>query len=580
LPLKAAFLKAQNLQTIRFRLAAALAIALLPVLALSALQSVATYNRESQHQRDDLTEGAERSAAITRERLGGAVMVLRTWSPAASDADCAPRLRALADDLGGGARLIRYDGAGRAVCASGPVPVEATAGAPWFQALRQGRATVVSRAPTDMERTPSLLAAVAARRNGAFDGALSAILPLDALRPAARDPALPHGAEIAVTDSTGALLTSTDGAAFPPPDPRWAQTAAREGSAVFYGRDGHGRRRVFAAAPLEREGVFVLLSSPAQGIFSWARLNPIATFGLPLLAWLVAMGAVLIVTERVVIRWLGYLERIASIYAKGRFSVRPVQARNAPLEIRNLALTLDQMADAIDGRDASLRDSLAHKDALMREIHHRVKNNLQVISSLLNMQQRSLQDPAARAAMSDTRQRITALSLIYRALYQSPDLKRVDVRQFLEELIAQLVAGDAARAPLVRTELEADPLVIDPDKLAPLALWAVEAITNAQKHAFEDRGGWLRVRFKVGGAESVLEVEDDGPGADEGSMGQGVGRTLMTAFARQLRGRAEIVRGAAGGVLARLTFPTPEVGESEAQPGGRQPPANGNQAAA
>jgi two-component sensor histidine kinase len=309
----------------------------------------------------------------------------------------------------------------------------------------------------------------------------------------------------------------------------------------------------------------VLLSAPSQGVFSWARLNPFATFILPLAAWILAVIAVLVVSERVVIRWLGYLERIASIYAKGRFSVRPVQARNAPLEIRNLALTLDQMADAIDARDASLRDSLAHKDALMREIHHRVKNNLQVISSLLNMQQRSLTDPAARTAMSDTRQRITALALIYRALYQSPDLRRVDVRAFLEELIAQLVASDVGRGPMVRTELEADALTIDPDKLAPLALWAVEAITNAQKHAFSGRGGSLRVRFKVGGEESTLEVEDDGPGvaaAEAQGAGSGVGRTLMTAFARQLRGRAEIVDAPTGGVLARLIFPTPEAGDT------------------
>ena len=121
----------------------------------------------------------------------------------------------------------------------------------------------------------------------------------------------------------------------------------------------------------------------------------------------------------------------------------------------------------------------------MREIHHRVKNNLQVISSLLNMQQRALTDPAARAAMSDTRQRITALALIYRALYQSPDLRRVDLRQFLEELTAQLIAGEMRHGrPACRTELTADALEIDPDKLAPLALFAVEAITNAQKHAF------------------------------------------------------------------------------------------------
>jgi two-component sensor histidine kinase len=581
--LKAGILRGQHAQTIRFRLALALAIALLPVLVLSALQSIATYDREARHQRQDLIDGAERSAALVRARLASAAVVLRTVRPETTGVDCAARLSQLASDLGGYDRLIRFTASGRVACASGPAPAGAAVGASWFEALRAGRSEVVARAPPGLERAPSLLAAVRADRGGAFDGALTAILPLSGLRPAASDPALPKGAEIAVVDGSGAVLTGTDNGAFPRDGAGWTRQAARAGSAVFYGRDAQGAQRVFAGAPLKDQDVFVLLSAPAEGLFSWARLNPFVTFVLPLLAWGIAMMAVLVVTERVVIRWLGYLERIASIYAKGRFSVRPVQARNAPLEIRNLAVTLDQMADAIDGRDASLRESLAHKDALMREIHHRVKNNLQVISSLLNMQQRSLQDPAARAAMSDTRQRITALSLIYRALYQSPDLKRVDVRQFLEELIAQLVAGDSTRAPLVRTELEADPLVIDPDKLAPLALWAVEAITNAQKHAFEGRGGFLRVRFKVGGAESVLEVEDDGPGADEEAASQGVGRTLMTAFARQLRGRTEITDAPSGGVLARLAFPTPEATETEpGQPSTRSgPPARGgNQAAA
>ena len=225
------------------------------------------------------------------------------------------------------------------------------------------------------------------------------------------------------------------------------------------------------------------------------------------------------------------------------------------------------MADAIVGRDASLRDSLAQKDALMREIHHRVKNNLQVISSLLNMQQRALSDPAARAAMSDTRQRITALALIYRALYQGPDLKRVDLRPFLEELTAQLIAGEMLHGPPVRTDLSVDALVIDPDRLAPLALFAVEAITNAQKHAFASRGGVLTVNFHVRGDEAELEISDDGEPTDQALVASGVGRTLMTAFARQLRGRAEIVRNGSGGMTARLIFPTPA---TENAPAGNQ----------
>jgi two-component sensor histidine kinase len=224
-------------------------------------------------------------------------------------------------------------------------------------------------------------------------------------------------------------------------------------------------------------------------------------------------------------------------------------------------------------RDQRLRDSITQKDTLMREIHHRVKNNLQVINSLLNMQQRSLTDPAARAAMSDTRQRITALALIYRALYQSPDLRRVDLRQFLEELIGQLSAGDSGRPSPIRTELHADDLEIDPDQLAPLALFAVEAITNARKHAFDEAGGQIDVAFRVGETLAVLEISDNGRGEPDTPAEPGVGRTLMTAFARQLRGELEVGPGRDGGTQVRLSFPRPTAPIS-------LPHGSGNQAAA
>jgi two-component sensor histidine kinase len=197
-----------------------------------------------------------------------------------------------------------------------------------------------------------------------------------------------------------------------------------------------------------------------------------------------------------------------------------------------------------------------------------VKNNLQVITSLLNMQQRALTDPAAREAMSDTRQRITALALIYRALYQSPDLRSVDVRQFLEELVAQLSSGEGGRPSAIRTELEADDLEIDPDKLPPLALFAVEAVSNARKHAFDqETGGLIRVRFTVGSDEVVLDVIDNGRGLDSEAQGEGgVGRTLMSAFARQLRGQMSIDAADGGGSHVRLAFPPPEPPTSEPQP--------------
>jgi two-component sensor histidine kinase len=370
-------------------------------------------------------------------------------------------------------------------------------------------------------------------------------------------------------DGAGHYLSQTNASAFGglPRDWRTAH--------VWYGRDARDQRRVYAAAPVAGDEVYVVLSARSPSLLSWAWLNPLSGIIFPVLTFILALLAVTAVNERVVIRWIAYLQRIAALYARGRLSVRPVQSDQMPAEIRDLAETLEQMADAIVGRDASLRDSLAQKDELMREIHHRVKNNLQIISSLLNMQQRALSDPAARAAMSDTRQRITALALIYRALYQGPDLRRVDLRPFLEELTAQLVTAEMLRGPGVQTELSVDALVIDPDRLAPLALFAVEAITNAQKHAFAGRGGMLKVTFTVRGEEAELEISDDGEAAEDALDSSGVGRTLMTAFAKQLRGRSELMRNAEGGITARLIFPTPAAETPHPARAGK-----GNQAAA
>jgi two-component sensor histidine kinase len=556
--------------TIRLRLGAALVIALMPVLLLGAAQSVVAFRHEGQERRNSLIAAAERSAAVARTRIQSAEVLLETLSPAAIGLQCSPRLAEAMNRSGGGfSNLIRFDAYGRVACAAGTVGDDpGRYQAAWFQAIKRGEAAAIIRVDAGAyAHAPSALIAVrAAAPDGGFDGALVAITALDSLKPDLSDRSLPQGAEAALADGAGHYLLRTDPQAFAPLP---AGGPAPGGVAqVFRAADAHGLDRVYAAAPLLRD-VTVVLSAPDQGLFSWARLNPLSGLLLPFLAFAIALAAVWIVAERVVVRWLNYLDRIAAIYARGRFTVRPVQAERAPPEVRALAHTLDVMAETIAGRDHALRDSLAQKDALMREIHHRVKNNLQVITSLLNMQQRALTDPAAREAISDTRQRIGALALIYRALYQGPDLKRVDLRSFLEELLAQVMASEASHGPAIRTDLQADELVVDPDKLAPIALFAVEAITNAQKHAFGPGGGALHVRFTLEEEEGVLEISDDGGKDQPAELAEGVGRTLMTAFARQLRGRCEIVQNARGGITVRLAFPAPE---ARAQGGRRAKP--------
>jgi len=555
--------------SVRFRLGLAVAIALSPILALGVLQAVVGYSQVAQQRREELTQAALRSASTARARLHAATVLLENVSPATMGVECAPRLTELLDRSQGYENFIRFNAEGRVQCAAAAVhPGASVTGQSWFDQLRRGENLAVQSEPAGpYAPDPSLVAGMrTADDRGAFAGALVAVLSVDSLRPDVSDASLADGAEVALLDRAGRIAAATQGAAFAPPPPGWLQHAVDRRGMMFTARDLRGVERVHAIAPLVGDDLFVELSAPSSGILTWARLNALSGVVLPLLAWLSAWAAVWMVADRVVIRWLNYLDRIAAIYARGRFSVRPVQAEGAPQEFRALAMTLDGMADAIVARDLSLRESLAQKDTMMREIHHRVKNNLQVITSLLNMQQRALTDPAAREAMSDTRQRITALALIYRALYQSPDLRSVDVRQFLEELVAQLSVGEGGRPSTIRTDLEADDMEIDPDKLPPLALFAVEAITNARKHAFGPDGGSIHVRFTVTPDEVVLDVVDDGKGVPADASSTGVGRTLMNAFARQLRGEMTLTAAEGGGAHVRLAFPPPEPPSADPQP--------------
>lgn len=554
-------------QGIRFRLGVALALALLPILILGAFQAQSQFRLQDQDRRADLQLAAERTAASAKARLDSTSVLLQALRPDGLEMFCEPRLTSLARQVDGIDGLARLTPTGQTSCASSDLErappawlVQARQSA-WFQRLRAGETTVLARAPAEAGLPPRLVVAIRLERPlGAFDGAMIALIPLSALQPDVEDAGLPAGSEAALTDMDGRILTATDMAAFTlsgdQPLAGWVQRARDSGSSIFTADSGD-RHRVFAGAALAGRDVYALLSAPAPGLLSWARLNPVSALLMPLLAWFVAFSCVMLVSDRIVVRWLEYLERVAAIYAKGRFSVRPVQAVNAPSEIRVLATTLDELAETITTRDAALLASLAEKDALMREIHHRVKNNLQIISSLLSMQQRALTDEPAKAAVGDTRQRIAALALIYRTLYQSDDLRYADARIFLTELVGQLISSESGKGYVVTSSVDADSLVVDPDKLAPLALWLVEAVSNAQKHAFAGRGGDLKVRFRVDGETSVLEVQDNGPGVTE-TVRAGVGRTLMGAFAKQLRGTAEMVPAEGGGSIARMTFATPE----------------------
>jgi two-component sensor histidine kinase len=259
-----------------------------------------------------------------------------------------------------------------------------------------------------------------------------------------------------------------------------------------------------------------------------------------------------------VVRWITYLERITSAYAAGRHNVRPERVSAAPAEIRSLGETFSRMADLLSARENELRESLAQKEILVREIHHRVKNNLQLVMSLLNLHARRIRDPRAEVAFAEARSRINALATLHRRLYESESLQEIDLKWFLEDLCSELRRGGLSRGRHVELTVDSPSEVIGPDVAVPLGLLVTEAITNAYKHAFNERdGGHIQVRIVRESPESLLlTIRDDGVGFDLAASSpdnSGLGRSLIEAFVRQLRG--ELETRFEDGTVVQLRFP-------------------------
>ncbi len=190
-------------------------------------------------------------------------------------------------------------------------------------------------------------------------------------------------------------------------------------------------------------------------------------------------------------------------------------------------------------RTADLRFALEQKTALLHEVDHRVKNNLQVISSLMLLKARRTPEGEARDALQAMADRISALSTAHRMLYSEGDVSRFDFKDFTADLIADLAAGLDEDRTRIETKIEA--LALSAAMAAPLALLIHELTTNALHHAFpEERRGRVAIEARRCEAGMRLVIEDDGIGMGAASPNPaGFGRTLVEMVVRQLRGTLE-----------------------------------------
>jgi PAS domain S-box-containing protein len=211
--------------------------------------------------------------------------------------------------------------------------------------------------------------------------------------------------------------------------------------------------------------------------------------------------------------------------------------------------------------EEQIKASLAEKEVMLKEIHHRVKNNLQVISSLVNLQADGTRDETVREVLRDVTYRVRSMALVHEKLYQSADLAHIDFAEYARSLLGYLWRAHGAKASVIRLTFDLEPLLLPVDTAVPCGLILNELAGNALKHAFPDqRTGEVNISLHVDAERLVsMSVRDDGVGIPEGldwRKARSLGLRLMQMLAGQLNATTQLNR--IDGTEFLITFKLPE----------------------
>ena len=313
-------------------------------------------------------------------------------------------------------------------------------------------------------------------------------------------------------------------------------------SLVFHAENMAGEDRVYTVVPIVSDVAYSLSIWHPEDMGGNIVKSVGFSIFLPVLMWLASLVVAFWSLNRLAVRHIRKLGRQMRHFAYNRRVPHTSMGQGVPLELLQMQQSFVRMAESIVRDEAALEDSLRDKNILLKEVHHRVKNNLQMISSIMNMQIRRAQSDDARAVLKRLQDRILSLATVHQNLYQAEALDRVDAGALLEQIIGQLLRVGLPAGRRIEVTQEYDSFDLDADDAAPLTLLASEAVTNALKYIGPAKPGGkseLVILLKQEDENTIkLQVANSISGnvSDEGT---GLGTQLISAFARQLNGSVE-----------------------------------------
>lgn len=406
--------------------------------------------------------------------------------------------------------------------------------------------------------------------DGVSNGTLSAAIDIEYLRSALAKADTDNAGTLAIVNRNGDIVAQGKRALSFKPDLNIRPDQAVEAS------DENGTAWMYTLHKLYSSDLFVVYAEPRAQLMATAVSQIRASLLLPVISILLASIAIWVGTNRLALIWLRELRSVSGRFAQGDFTGDRRRFEQAPEEIAAFSADLHSMADVINRRNTDLTQALEAKSLLTREVHHRVKNNLQIINSLLTLQSGRVREGAAKEVLAQTRARISALALIHRLLYEQDngyERGEVSIDNLMAELCSQL-RGASRSMPQVELNCNASNFPVPIDYAVPLTLFVVEAVTNAFRHAFPtETRGTVILQFHLNGGEAILDISDNGQGYVVSDEAGQMGTELMRGFATQVDGKLSIASNPGAGTQVVLRFPLPNVSVAEEEQRGLAPKA-------
>ncbi|HWA31072.1 MAG TPA: sensor histidine kinase [Rhizomicrobium sp.] len=530
-----------KLKSLRPQLMLIVALALAPLAIASIVQGV-MHVEARQSAIDDVlrqtasyaTRNEQNTFYATARFLGLLAKQPELWS---SPGECARTLKLASLGRVSSLNVSLVGPGGKTYCSSTGIADTADfSRLPWWPAVKKHDTAFVSQQMFSDAAQRNVLPMILPLHDasGAFTGALSAALDMRWVAQVSPYGRLPPLSMMLIVDERGDIVASNRSV----PAELGVEVARLGGDQHQHTfRAADGTRWRWTGAPIANSGKVIAFAITEPMPYGVTQAYLIGNILLPILMVILASLAMWLGTERFVIRWTNYLKRVSAAYKQNHFALELTELEEAPDEFKLLGNEMKSMAASIRDRDRGLTAALEQKSAMAREIHHRIKNNLQIVASLISLYSQNVADREGRTAFSQILARVGALTLISRLMDMRETSPVVDMQRLLTELGDQMRAVAAENNIRYRLVMSVEDWLLPPDMATPVSFFAVEALA-LELFAPQKNGGTRNVAlfFGADGPDHLLFWVEDGIFAAESvRTGRPPPDRIFAALAEQLK---------------------------------------------